>query len=146
MINDNVFELFGVPVMRATDDVVALQQSLDESVAKANDIDANLGRGVVAPGIDQVTSSASEVARALGTANSTEALRAKAQQLKDVVDQNANALQDKAGEARARAQNLSARIETAVPVVVGRFDTSTDDIGDRLHLKRWTFDRKGKLL
>src|SRR5438045_548921 len=133
MINDNVFELFGVPVMRATDDVVALQQSLDESVAKANDIDANLGRGVVAPGIDQVTSSASEVARALGTANSTEALRAKAQQLKDVVDQNANALQDKAGEARARAQNLSARIETAVPVVVGRFDTSTDDIGDRLH-------------
>ena len=106
----------------------------------------NLCQRFGAPGIDQVTSSASEVARALGTANSTEALRAKAQQLKDVVDQNANALQDKAGEARARAQNLSARIETAVPVVVGRFDTSTDDIGDRLHLKRWTFDRKGKLL
>jgi hypothetical protein len=39
---------------RATPGAIALQESLDSSVTTAEGIDANLGRNVVDPGIDQI--------------------------------------------------------------------------------------------
>ncbi len=75
MITNNVFKMFGIPVTHATAWAIELQESLDASVVRADGIDAHLGRGVVAPGIDQIASSAGRLARALGSADSTQNLR-----------------------------------------------------------------------
>ncbi len=64
--------MFGTSVSRATPGAIALQKSLDSSVTTADGIDANPGRNVVDPGIDQIVASASQLTRAYGAAESLE--------------------------------------------------------------------------
>src|SRR3954454_20798763 len=105
MIENGVFEMFGTQVSTATADAVALQESLDSSIETADAIDAHLGRGVVHPQIDQLTSSASQLSRALGSASSLDQVMSHARRAQDDVVQGAQALGNRFQEAKDKGAN-----------------------------------------
>jgi hypothetical protein len=125
MIENDAVEMFGTPVLRLTPDGSALEASLNNCAEKAADIHAHLGRGVVDPGIDQITSSVSELAQALGAARSAQDMGSRARALQDKVMQNTQALGDRAAEAESKATDLVAKFGQAVDSWGNVHDTAT---------------------
>src|SRR5262249_420035 len=107
-------ELFGATIGGASVDASAFQSSATACTDAATGIDANTGRGEVDPGIEQIASSAGELARALGSSAPTEQVGQQGGEVQNQVEQNAHALQDRVEEARSTVTGVVADIERAV--------------------------------